>query len=304
MTQSKTSPTKPAPLTAANLSVFNRQPLTPEQQLQALKRVQSQAEQRVKLGMQLFKAAESRLSTQTDVLQQIKTLQSTLREQLNQDVAKTLQQYDQWIGQIDESFTTAIHKLEEKIDAVQQNLTTNEARMSKMLERAEAMLDQTRELLSHHTPPGSIPGNTTPASPAAPPKPNHAVAPLGGDAPVPKSPSTPTDTSTHTPNAATEIGKFTHPTNPANTESVPEAPQPSEPPNQPDASVIPGTLDDDHKIYSKLLQRLIEENPAAEAHGPAPTPAPGSSPGTTGTPGHTGKDTPTTNDAQDQADAA
>lgn len=128
------------------LSGMNRQPLTPDQQLQALKRVQAQAEQRVKLGMQLFKAAEARLSSQTDVLSQIKTLQTQLREQVNQDVAKSLHEYDQWIGQIDESFTTAIRKLEEKIDAVQANVVSSEARIKNMLERAEALLDQNREL--------------------------------------------------------------------------------------------------------------------------------------------------------------
>ena len=230
--------------TLPGVSVFNRKPLTPEQQMQALKRVQAQAEQRVKLGMQLFKAAETRLTTQTDVLQQIKTLQSQLREQLNEDVAKTLQQYDQWIGQIDESFTTAIRKLEEKVDAVQKNLTTSESRMQKMLERAESMLDQTRELLSHHTPGSKI-------APASGDHKTIAPAPaptsINASSTRPPDPATPLEGDTPTPNATAEIGK------PSQTADAL--------PNEP-------LSDEDHKIYSKLLQRLIEENPTAESHPP------------------------------------
>ena len=281
-------------LSPANLSVFNRQPLTPEQQMQALKRVQSQAEQRVKLGMQLFKAAETRLTNQTEVLQQIKSLQTQLREQVNQDVAKTLQQYDQWIGQIDESFTTAIRKLEEKIDAVQSNLNTSEARMQKMLDRAEAMLDQTRALVEQsslgHPAPSKIDNPEPPQQPqpqpetSAPPTPTVSthtdplqVAIPFNPPPLPTKPfmpPTPSAKSDPTPAHATP-----NPTPNADTEIT------SPPATSTPSSDAPAN-NDDHKIYSKLLKRLIDEDHSAETHG-------------------SGKDTaPANDDEQPQADAA
>ncbi len=221
----------------SSLSSFNRQPLTPEQQMQALKRVQAQAEQRVKLGMQLFKAAEARLSSQTDVLQQIKSLQKQLKDEVNQDVAQTLHQYDQWIGQIDESFTTAIRKLEEKIDAVQSNLESSEARIQQMLERAEAMLDQSRTLIEQnslkypHASATKTNAKQETSSEVAQEKPNTSK-------PLPPIPPAPPKK-----NADIPI-EF-------DTDTVIETPPMSA---------------GEEKIYSKLLQRLIDENPGAESH--------------------------------------
>lgn len=241
----------------SSLSSFNRQPLTPEQQMQALKRVQAQAEQRVKLGMQLFKAAEARLSSQTDVLQQIKTLQQQLREQVNQDVAQTLHQYDQWIGQIDESFTTAIRKLEEKIDAVQANVANNEARMQQMLERAESMLDQSRCLIEQNSLKTPIPTHP----PLKPPAPSVSpVAPITPDTPaVSSKPSQAMTPEVTIPPVIPE----------ANAKPRPPI-RPAPPKKNAESEIQPeqATFDtNEEKIYSKLLQRLIEENPGAEAHG-------------------------------------
>lgn len=213
------------------LSSLSRQPLTPEQQMQALKRVQAQAEQRVKLGMQLFKAAEARLSSQTDVLGQIKTLQTQLREQVNQDVAKSLHEYDQWVGQIDESFTTAIRKLEEKIDAVQANVANSEARIEHMLKRAEALLDQNRELVQ-----------------------KHSLKPIDPASPIP--PAMPTDPT---------IAKIQDSTNAS--KQIEDNPNPlSIPPTPAEPSAQADREDDSHKfepeqekIYLTLLQRLMKD---------------------------------------------
>ena len=49
-------------------------------------KVQAQAQHRVKLGMQLLKSDESRVARHTDVLDQLKSEQSQLREQMNVDV--------------------------------------------------------------------------------------------------------------------------------------------------------------------------------------------------------------------------
>ena len=259
-----------SPLTAmSGLTGFNRQPLTPEQQMQALKRVQAQAEQRVKLGMQLFKAAEARLSNQTDVVQQIKTLQKQLREQVNNDVAQSLHQYDQWIGQIDESFTTAIRKLEQKVDAVQANISKSEARMREMLDRAEALLDQSRNLIERNSlklpempkaPQHVAPPAAKPTPPAAPParKPSAASAPTPPVAmpkppaasQAPKAQPVATPPKPATPNADTDLHAGSH--------KLPNAAQPAD--------------TGEEKIYSKFLQRLIEDAP-----GTAPGGAPGKS---------------------------
>lgn len=245
----------------SGLTGFNRQPLTPEQQMQALKRVQAQAEQRVKLGMQLFKAAETRLSGQTDVLQQIKTLQKQLREQVNQDVAKSLHSYDQWIGQIDESFTTAIRKLEEKIDAVHANTVKSESRMNDMLQRAEAMLDQSRCLMEQNSLKTPIPNHPS-LKPPAPPVPPAPLAP----------PATPLPTiaSASPPKPLPPVASMP-PANPL----PPITPTPPKQNLQAELNTKAGfneepptSESDDEKIYSKLLQRLIDENPGASAHGP------------------------------------
>lgn len=241
----------------SGLTGFNRQPLTPEQQMQALKRVQAQAEQRVKLGMQLFKAAEARLSNQTDIVQQIKTLQKQLREQVNNDVAQSLHQYDQWIGQIDESFTTAIRKLEEKVDAVQANISKSEARMRDMLDRAEALLDQSRNLLERNSlklpempkPTNHVaPVTSKPTPPPAPAAPVVAPKPTASQAPAPK-PAPPT-AKPATPHA--EKAPVVHPAH---------TPLPGQPKTE---SPAPRADDGQEKIYSKLLQRLIEDAPATD----------------------------------------
>ena len=252
----KTDPGLSALTGLSGLSGFNRQPLTPEQQMQALKRVQAQAEQRVKLGMQLFKAAEARLSSQTDIVQQIKTLQKQLREQVNNDVAQSLHQYDQWIGQIDESFTTAIRKLEEKVDAVQANISKSEARMRDMLDRAEAMLDQSRCLLQQKS--LKLPEMPKPTNHVAPPA-SKSIAPQSPAAPV----VAPKPTSqAPVPKSAPPAAKQTTP----NADNAPVAdPANIFLPGQPKSdSTIPRSDEGQEKIYSKLLQRLIEDAPVTD----------------------------------------
>ena len=242
------------------LSSMSRQPLSPEQQMQALKRVQAQAEQRVKLGMQLFKAAEARLSSQTDVLGQIKTLQTQLREQVNQDVAKSLHEYDQWIGQIDESFTTAIRKLEEKIDAVHANMVNSEARIENMLKRAEALLDQNRELAEKN----SL-KQVAPASPAD--------SPYAADSTPPAPPVSPATPTYPIPPVSSTIAKIQDSTNAS--KQVADNPSPlSKPPTpaEPAAAQLDDDSDDSHtfepeqeKIYLTLLQRLMKDGDEQDA---------------------------------------
>lgn len=129
-------------------AAMSPEPVTDQQQFEALQKVQAQAQQRVKLSMQLLKAAESRVALHTDVLGQLKIEQSQLREQVNEDVTKSLHQYDQWIGQIDEHFTDALRALEQRMDAMQAEWSQSRERLDGMMSRSEALLDQSRYLLA------------------------------------------------------------------------------------------------------------------------------------------------------------
>lgn len=148
----KTPKTKPPGKSPSPLPALPRQPLTPEQQAEALKRTQAQAEQRVKLGVELFKAAEKRLTTQSDLLRQVRDEQKHLREVVQQDVAKSLQSYDQWIGRIDEGFTTALRTLENKVDAMAREWSESQQRMDEMIRRSEQLLTRSRAALDEDTP--------------------------------------------------------------------------------------------------------------------------------------------------------
>jgi flagellar biosynthesis chaperone FliJ len=116
-----------------------RKPLTPQQQLDAISRVQTQAEARVELGLKLFKAAENHTRSQQKMLEQIKAEQQQLREQVNEDVAKSLHAYDQWVGQMDDNFTQSLQNLEAKIERLQENWTATQQRIEAMIERSAEM---------------------------------------------------------------------------------------------------------------------------------------------------------------------
>lgn len=135
--------TSPAEL----LADMPRRPLSPQQQAEALKKVQAQAEQRVKLGMQLFKAAEARLAAQQDIVKEVKQQQDALKLEVQEDVVKTLQSYDQWMGQIDEGFTKALRDLTDRLDQLENGLEDRLKPMQAAADRAEAMLQQAQALL-------------------------------------------------------------------------------------------------------------------------------------------------------------
>lgn len=119
-----------------------KKPLTPEQQLDALSRVQSQAENRVALGLKLFKAAENHTRSQQNMLDELKAQQQELRDQVNEDVARSLHTYDQWVGKMDENFTNSLQKLENKIEMLQENWMATQKRIETMLERSAELFSQ------------------------------------------------------------------------------------------------------------------------------------------------------------------
>ena len=149
--RSKSTPSNHAhqgPTPAELLAKMPRRPMSPEQQAAALEKVQQQATQRVKLGQQLFEAAEARLKQHQNVLQEIQDQQQILREKVQEDVAKSLQTYDQWMGQIDESFTKAIRELNQRIDVLETRFDCSRGEMETMLGKAAALLTQTQGLLA------------------------------------------------------------------------------------------------------------------------------------------------------------
>ena len=124
-----------------------KRPLTARQQLEALQRVQSQAEQRVKLGVQLFKAAEARTSQYQTMLDQIKSEQDDFRTRFSQDMARSFEVYDKWLGQIDETLTDALGELESKLDKLRDDWDGKQDRAESLINRSEQMLEQSRDLL-------------------------------------------------------------------------------------------------------------------------------------------------------------
>jgi len=129
-------------------------PLTPEQQAEAITRVQEQAEQRVRLGTQLFKAAEATIAEHVAAVSKARQEHHDLKETIQQDVAKSLLSYDQWLGQIDEAFTRSVKKIEDRVDALEQGCLAmeeawhnTEQRLETVMNRAEAMVDASRDML-------------------------------------------------------------------------------------------------------------------------------------------------------------
>lgn len=154
MDPSKTKPAANAPGSAQGpspaelLAKMPRRPLSVDQQAKALEKVQQQATQRVKLGQQLFEAADARLKQHQQVLDEINDQQKILREQVQDDVAKSLQSYDQWMGRIDESFTKSIRDLNQRLDQLEETVAGSQNEMQDMLGKAAALMQQTQMLLA------------------------------------------------------------------------------------------------------------------------------------------------------------
>lgn len=136
------------PTPAELLAKMPRRPMSPEQQAAALEKVQQQATQRVKLGQQLFEAADAKLKQHQQILKEIQDQQQVLRDKVQEDVAKSLQSYDQWMGRIDESFTQAIKDLNGRVDLLESRFDGSRGEMEAMIGKAAALLEQTQALLS------------------------------------------------------------------------------------------------------------------------------------------------------------
>lgn len=121
--------------------------LSTNEKLTALKQVQAQAEQRIKLGTQLLKAAEAHTSQGQSVIDKVRSEQNHLRDKLEQDVTKALNHYDEWIGTVEESLTGRLDKVERRLESLSQQWEDSEQRLTRMIKRAEALFDQSRSML-------------------------------------------------------------------------------------------------------------------------------------------------------------
>ena len=137
--------------TSGKLPGLPTRPLSKQQQSDALRRIQIQAEQRIKLGLKLFKAAEAHTQHQQDLLQCVQDEQNRIRGELQQDVAKSLHTYDQWVGQIDENFTKAIKDLDQKITSLHNKWDATQYRIELMMQRSEALLNEVRCITDQST---------------------------------------------------------------------------------------------------------------------------------------------------------
>ena len=85
---------------------------------------------------------------QQSLLDSFKTEQQQLKEELEQDVAQSLQAYDQWVGKIDENLTTAIRNLEGRINQLQEQWNDSKKRIDTMIHRSESLMDQSRVMVN------------------------------------------------------------------------------------------------------------------------------------------------------------
>jgi hypothetical protein len=110
--------------------------------MEAARCAQTQAEQRVQLGLKLFKAAEAHTVNYQNMVEQVRLKQQQLREKLEHDVARSLHTYDQWIGEIDDGVTEVLKALEHRIDKLQSDWCGTQQRIEQMMTRSESLLDQ------------------------------------------------------------------------------------------------------------------------------------------------------------------
>lgn len=218
--------------------------LSEEQRADALRRVQSQAENRVKLGMQLFKSAEARLTAQADLARAVRSEQAQLGERVDQrlDALSTEIQ-----SLRDTHQPAASPELLQRVDrlehAVQQALDANRsvreehARAIDRLRREQATLQEqarlTRDRLAAFV--EKIP--PAPAGPAAASQPSLDRSTLET---LESSESSVSPRTESAPSASKQASVADSSSTPSTLDAQPTA---------------PGS-DDDTRIYSSILDRL------------------------------------------------
>ncbi len=114
--------------------------LTPEQQALALRKLHAQAEQRVQLGSKLLEAADARLQQHQSALDVVRQENAQLREAMRQEFAESIETAQSWQQESE-------LRLTERVEAVEQRLTTMETQWAASIGQLEAALAQAQGLL-------------------------------------------------------------------------------------------------------------------------------------------------------------
>ncbi len=220
--------TPPNPLPEKPLPGLPDGPLTDQQHQEAIKL----AKQRIRVGTDLLKAAESHTTHQQQQLIAIKAEQKKLRDEIHNDFVSSLQTYDQWMAQFDQSFTTRLHGLEQKVDQLQARWTRVEAGLASLVARIETLLKPTPQAPPTHTQQHPPP---PPAEPDQPKQDHQGQTPPNAAQPTPPLPP---------PIKQPLASPPTHATDP--TPPIPQV-------------VVATNLAD--MIYRKALERLRQKQP-------------------------------------------
>ncbi len=137
--------TDAAPVTLPGLP---RRALTVQERLEAVQRLQKQAQQRLQLGSRLFEAAKGQTDRQQQMLEDFKKEQATLREQMRSEMAQTFRQCDQHLHEGRQDTAGRLDDLTRRLDTLESGLRQQEERLAKGLRRAEAILEQSRYLMA------------------------------------------------------------------------------------------------------------------------------------------------------------
>lgn len=127
-------------------------PMSSQEQLEAVEHVQNQADQRLQLGLKLFKAAEAHATKQQTLVDHFRHEQERLRDDVQRQVTSSLQSYDKWVGELNQGFTSSIKNLEERLDKLQDDWSGAQKRIEEMMKRSESLLERDRLQLTP-TPP-------------------------------------------------------------------------------------------------------------------------------------------------------
>ena len=124
--------------------------LTAQQRTEALRRIQAQADQRVTLGVQLFKAAEAHTTHQHDLLGRIKTDQQQVKQELQQDLAgvlKSIASYDQQLDRFENLFSAVMTAMAKRIDSIYNKQIEAEQRINETVKQVVDLLEKTQHLM-------------------------------------------------------------------------------------------------------------------------------------------------------------
>lgn len=137
----------PSPQAESSVVQLPRGPLSPMQQLEALRRVQLQAEQKLKLGTQLFKAAQTTASQHLAVVEQLRREQSDLRERMREDLEQSLGRFELRLNHAENGLTQGLDKVNERLERLESEWGQMQLRMEAMAARADALLMQATDVL-------------------------------------------------------------------------------------------------------------------------------------------------------------